>query len=102
MKLLIAVGALSGIVLVVLERMLPKHKKYIPSAIGFGLAFTLPASNCISMFLGALIVLVLEKTKPRVAEGYVVPVASGVLAGESLIGVVIALLTTFGVIAASH
>lgn len=101
-KLLIAVGALSGIVLVVLERMLPKYKKYIPSAIGFGLAFTLPASNCISMFVGALIVLVLEKSKPRAAEGYVVPVASGVLAGESLIGVVIALLTTFGLIGASH
>jgi len=51
------------------------------------------------MFLGALIVLVLEQTRPRAAEGYVVP---GVLAGESLVGVVIALLTTFGVIAASH
>ena len=101
-KLLIAVGALSGIVLVVLERMLPKYKKYIPSAIGFGLAFTLPASNCISMFAGALIVLVLEMTKPRAAEDYVVPVASGVLAGESLMGVIIALLTTMGVIAASH
>ena len=99
-KLLIAVGALSGIVLVVLERMLPKYKRYIPSAIGFGLAFTLPASNCISMFIGALIVLVLETSKPRVAESYVVPVASGVLAGESLIGVIIALLTTFGFIAA--
>ena len=101
-KLLIAVGALSGIVLVVLERMLPKYKKYIPSAIGFGLAFTLPASNCISMFAGALLVLILEKAKPRAAEDYVVPVASGVLAGESLMGVIIALLTTLGVIAAAH
>lgn len=97
-RVLIAVGAASGVILVVLERALPRYKKYIPSAIGFGLAFTLPAANCLSMFFGALLVVLLELARPKVAADKVVPVASGVLAGESLVGVAIALLTTLGIL----
>ena len=42
------------------------------------------------MFLGALIALYLEKKNPKMAERYVVPVSSGIIAGESLIGITIA------------
>lgn len=89
---LILAGGLTGIVMVLIERAFPKKKPYIPSAIGFGLAFTLPASNVISMFLGALIALYLEVKKKPIADRYVVPVSSGLIAGESLIGVAIAAL----------
>lgn len=87
---LILIGGVLGIVMVLAERAWPKHKAYMPSAIGFGLAFTLPASNVISMFLGALIALWLEKRNKPFADRYVVPVSSGIIAGESLIGVLIA------------
>jgi len=86
---LIAIGGGIGIVMVLIERALPKHKKYLPSAIGFGLAFTLPASNTISMFLGAVIALMIEKRNRPWADRYIVPVSSGIIAGESLIGILI-------------
>ena len=45
------------------------------------------------MFIGSLIALWLSKSKPKVHEKYTVPVSSGIIAGESLMGVVIALIT---------
>jgi hypothetical protein len=40
-------------------------------------------------FLGALIAFVVESRKPKLAETYTLPVASGVVAGGSLMGVVL-------------
>jgi hypothetical protein len=40
-------------------------------------------------FLGALIALLLEIRKPKLAEEFTLPVASGVVAGGSLMGVVL-------------
>jgi OPT family oligopeptide transporter len=89
---LIVIGGTIGILMVLAERKWPKKKPYIPSAIGFGLAFTLPAYNVSSMFLGALLALWLEHRNQKLADRYIVPVSSGIIAGESLIGVLIAAL----------
>ena len=97
-QIAILVGGLLGIAIVLLEKMLPKYRAYIPSAIGFGLAFTTPANNTIAMFVGALIALWLEKKRPVLAERSIIPVSSGFIAGESLIGIVIALLVVMGVL----
>jgi OPT family oligopeptide transporter len=86
------IGALVGIILPLLEMAFPKQKKFIPSATGLGLAFTITGYYSVSMFIGALAALALHKAKPKMAEEYVVPVSSGIIAGESLMGVVIALL----------
>jgi len=79
-----------------MERWFPKYKYLIPSAAGLGLAFTTPANNTISMFLGATIALYLEKRKPALADLTVVPVSSGFIAGESLIGVLLAAMVVLG------
>jgi uncharacterized oligopeptide transporter (OPT) family protein len=50
------------------------------------------------MFIGALIALILEKTLPAISEKYVVASASGIIAGESLLGVFIAILSVTGVL----
>jgi uncharacterized oligopeptide transporter (OPT) family protein len=92
------VGGLLGIALVLLERYLPRWKKFIPSPVGFGLAFTMPAYNTIAMFIGAGIALWLEKKRPQLAEKSVIPVGSGFIAGESLMGVLIAILVVIGVL----
>ena len=89
----LVVGAVLGLVLPLLEMRFPKQKKFIPSPTGVGLAFTINGFNSISMFIGALIVLWLSRAKPKVHEQYTVPVSSGIIAGESLMGVAIALLT---------
>ncbi|MDP3274459.1 MAG: OPT family oligopeptide transporter [Deltaproteobacteria bacterium] len=91
-RYLIVAGVLTGLVLTLAERWFPKAKKYIPSATGFGLAFTLPATNVFSMFLGALFALYLEKRKPDLADKYIITVSSGIIAGESLLGIVVAIL----------
>ncbi|MCX5795232.1 MAG: OPT/YSL family transporter [Elusimicrobia bacterium] len=90
------IGGALGIVLVLLEKWLPKYRAYIPSATGLGLAFTTPANNTISMFAGSLIALLLERKHPELADKAVVPVSSGFIAGESLIGVLLAVLIVLG------
>ncbi|MBC7541387.1 MAG: hypothetical protein H7338_01505, partial [Candidatus Sericytochromatia bacterium] len=44
------------------------------------------------------IALVYERVRPSQAETYVIPVSSGIIAGESLMGVAVALLVAFGVL----
>ena len=90
----IFIGLTAGVVLVLLERALPKHKKWIPSATGVGLGFLLPFQQVLQMLLGALIAAILEARKGRVKD-LVVPVASGMIAGESIVGVVVKALNNF-------
>jgi uncharacterized oligopeptide transporter (OPT) family protein len=86
---MIAGGAL-GIVLTLLEEFLPKqHRKWVPSPTGLGIAGVIPAFNSISMFLGALAAWILAKASPKTDEKYTVPVSSGLIAGESLMGVAV-------------
>ncbi|MGE5176619.1 MAG: OPT family oligopeptide transporter [Hyphomicrobiales bacterium] len=94
----LVVGSLVGILLPLLEMWFPSKRKYIPAATGLGIAFTINGYNSVMMFLGALAALALSKRKPAVHEEYTVPVASGIIAGESLMGVAIALLTVAGIL----
>ena len=50
------------------------------------------------MFLGALLALGFAKWKPKVVGLYTVPVASGIIAGESLMGVAIAMLSALHIL----
>lgn len=86
------IGSLIGILLPLLEMWFPKQKKFIPAATGLGIAFTINGYNAIMMFIGSVAALWLARAKPEVHEEYTVPVASGIIAGESLMGVLIALL----------
>ena len=89
----LVIGASLGIILTLLEVMLPRFKKFVPSPTGLGIAFTINGFNSISMFIGALLALGFSTWKPKAAEHYTVPVASGIIAGESLMGVGIAVLS---------
>ncbi|WNG43320.1 OPT family oligopeptide transporter [Archangium minus] len=83
------VGALLGVVLVLLERFAPERaRRFIPSPIALGLAFALPASMSLSIFLGAVAAALLARTRPAFAEATTVPLASGLIAGESLVSLV--------------
>lgn len=93
------IGLAIGAIIPLLEKYMPKKARpFIPSAMGLGLALVIPAWNCISMFIGALIALIIAKRKPAIDEAYTVPVASGLIAGESIMGVAIALLTAFNIL----
>ncbi len=93
------VGGLIGIIIPLLTEFAPKKvRPFIPSAMGLGLSMVIPFFNSLSMFIGALIALVMEKGCAKFAEKYVVTVSSGIIAGESIMGIVIALLQAKGII----
>jgi uncharacterized oligopeptide transporter (OPT) family protein len=85
-------GGSIGIVLVLLERWLPKYKRFIPSPTGLGLSFTINGFNSVSFFIGSVIAVMLGKFKPEWDRKYRVAASSGVIAGESLMGAFVILL----------
>ncbi len=89
----LVIGAALGILLPLLDMWFPKQKKYIPSPTGLGLAFTINGFNIISFFIGSVAALLVRRAWPKIGEQYVVPVSSGIIAGESLMGVTVAFLT---------
>ena len=94
------IGLALGVALALLDKLAPAGlKPWVPSASGLGIAMVIPGSNSIAMFLGGLIAELLRRLRPRVAAQYVVPVSSGLIAGESLMGVAVALLVVFGLLA---
>jgi uncharacterized oligopeptide transporter (OPT) family protein len=94
----LAIGGLVGILIPVLERLLPvKARPFVPSAMGLGLAFVIPFWNTLSIFVGALIAWIMTRQARELASTYIIPVASGLIAGESLVGMMIALLSMLGI-----
>jgi uncharacterized oligopeptide transporter (OPT) family protein len=94
----IVVGGLIGIIIPAIELKFPKASRWMPSAMGLGLSMVIPFFNSLSMFIGALIAWALEKYSAKLAEMYTIPVASGLIAGESILGVVIAILASAGLL----
>ena len=93
---LIFAGAVVGVALTLAPVLLPKYQKYLPSAAAFGLAWVFHWYYGLLFFLGALVALLLERRKPKLAEEFTLPVASGVVAGGSLMGVVLVLWANGG------
>jgi uncharacterized oligopeptide transporter (OPT) family protein len=90
---LILAGGLVGILLTLAPVLLPSHQHYLPSAAAFGLAWVFHWYYGLLFFLGALTALMLERRRPKLAEEFTFPVASGVIAGGSLMGVLLILWT---------
>ncbi len=86
----IGVAFVLGVIIVLVDRMFPKLKPYTPSPTALGIALTIPAFTSFSMFLGSAIVWVLERKAKKWNEMYTIPVASGWIAGESVMGVILA------------
>jgi OPT family oligopeptide transporter len=93
------IGGALGVLITVAEQFAPKRlARWIPSATGLGLAFVIEFHDSIAFLIGALVAAVIARFRPTTAETYVVPVSSGIIAGESLMGVAIAFLNAFGVL----
>ena len=83
----IGIGAGVGVVLALLPVIFPKKQKYIPSAAGVGLAWTFHWYYSFLFFVGALVGAVWDKKSSASSEEFKYPVASGIIAGGSLMGV---------------
>lgn len=89
-RVAVLIGAIAGVLLATLERVLPKRAvRFVPSPAGLGIAMVMPASNAIAMFSGAMIAASLPE---RWSKRSLTPIASGLIAGESLTGITVALV----------
>ncbi len=86
----VAIASAVGVSLSVVEHRRGPH--WLPSLPAFGLAMVIPASLSFTMFFGSLIACAMERWRPTLAQRFVVAAASGLIAGESLIGVARALM----------
>jgi len=91
-KYAIVIGGIIGILLAVIPAFFPRSGPYMPSAMGLGLAFAFPFQNSLSFALGASIVWIWCKISRRHGETYSVPIASGLIAGESMILAMLAII----------
>jgi len=81
-----SLGALIGIAIPVCEKLFPKYRAYMPSAMGMGIVLTLPAAfnNAASFAIGGIAVWAWNKFHPKSEENYSVALASGLVGGESI------------------
>jgi putative OPT family oligopeptide transporter len=85
----IAAGAVVGIILAILPLAFPRKQRYLPSAMGVGLAWTFHWYYSFMFFLGGFLAWLWNRKSPKSATELQYPVASGVIAGGSLMGVLV-------------
>ena len=73
-------------------------RKWTPSPTGIGIGMLVPAAPCASMFLAARSREMWRKAPPKAYEQHVTPLASGFIAGEAIIAVLIPILVVIGLI----
>jgi uncharacterized oligopeptide transporter (OPT) family protein len=84
-----------GILFTVLET---RGHRWVPSPTGVGIGMLVPAGAIFTMFLGAAAERIWSKSH-RASNGlYMTPLASGLIAGEALVAVVVPLLAVAGLI----
>ncbi len=89
----IMIAVALGAVLAIADEVTPKRfKSWVPSATAIGIAFVIDANDSMAMCAGAVTAALLQRLRPSVAETYTVSAASGIVAGEGLMGIAIIFL----------
>lgn len=87
----------AGILLAIAEKVAPRRvARWIPSPAAMGLAFVIPAYYAIGIFVGGLILLIMERVARTWTARFLIVIAAGLVAGESLTGIGVALAKIFG------
>lgn len=85
----IVIGGLVGLILPITAKVFPNKAKWIPSPAGLGLAWVFHWFYALLFFTGALIGMIVQRRHAKWATLFLFPVAAGMIAGESLMGVVL-------------
>jgi len=88
----VLVGGLIGVALPLVEWFAPKVGRHLPSAMGLGLGFVVDFSNSLGFTLGAVIAWLWTRSSRKQAESFKIPLASGLVAGESLFAAILAII----------
>jgi uncharacterized oligopeptide transporter (OPT) family protein len=94
---MIYLGLILGAVMVLMEFAADKMgkkdvKQWLPSATGIGLGLILPFQYPLSMLIGAVAAHVWTKRNKKSGDMYIIPIAAGIIAGVSIMGVICAAL----------
>jgi uncharacterized oligopeptide transporter (OPT) family protein len=84
-------AAILGVVFAIME-LNPRLKRWTPSPTGLGLGILLPFSSLSVLFIGGAAGAAWQGLYPRSAKAYLIPLASGLIAGEALVAVLVAVL----------
>ena len=96
-------GGLLGILLPLIGTLRPSAARFLPSAMGIGLGFVVDFSNSLGFTIGAVIAWLWAKRSAGHAGAFKIPLASGLVAGESLLAAILAILcAAAGLLAAMH
>jgi len=94
--LAVIAGACTGIALTLLAK--TRAGQLLPSPFGLGIGLILPGFYSLTIFAGSLAGMAVEKRFEKWSGTYLVPLASGGIAGEAIMGVLIALLIVIGIL----
>lgn len=95
MKNSFMVGALIGVLLTLLEQK-KAWRNFVPSPTGMGIGVLIPISAVSVMFVGAAADKAWERANAESHTNYSIATASGFIAGEAIVAVIIPLLVTLG------
>jgi len=90
------VGAIVGVLIPLLAK-IKRVAKWLPSPIALGIAFMVTPYSAMAMWLGAVLTSAVKSRKPDAVDRYGASLASGLIAGEGLMMVVVAILLILGV-----
>jgi putative OPT family oligopeptide transporter len=90
----VLIAAAVGVLLPLLEKAFPKARPYLPSATGLGLGWVVPFSIPLSFAIGGVLVAIWRRVSRGTEDTYSVPIASGLIAGESMVKALLTMLAT--------
>lgn len=90
-----AIAALLGVVFAICEQR-PRLRRWTPSPTGLGLGILLPFASVLSLFIGGVGGAIWQARDPTTAKRYLIPLASGLIAGEAMVAVVVPVLLWLG------
>lgn len=91
----IVVGSIIGALLVLLPRYYKESSKWLPTPIGFGLAWSIQWSDSFLFFVGAVLGYLADRFCAEKSKNYKIPTASGIIAGAALTGMAILFYNIF-------
>jgi uncharacterized oligopeptide transporter (OPT) family protein len=94
----LGIGVVLGVVLTVLEQN-RAIKTWVPSPTGIGIGMLVPGPYVATMLVGALIDWAARRRDPQGSDRWVLPLASGFIAGEALIAVLLSVAYASGLLA---
>jgi uncharacterized oligopeptide transporter (OPT) family protein len=90
----LAIGVVVGIILTLLAE---KYGEVVPSPAAMGIGMLINAAVLMTFILGGVAQLIWSKTSATSEKDFRIPLASGLIAGEALLAVSIAILAAFGI-----